>query len=55
MKRLRIATKECNYQEHVRQVKEQFIYGINDNMQTRINSELIAARNANKITSKQVP
>ena len=40
IKRLRIGAKECNYWEHDRQVKEQFIYGINDkNMQIEINSE----------------
>ena len=41
MKRLRIAAKQCNYQELHRQVKQQFIYGINNhNMQIKVNSEL---------------
>ena len=31
MGRLRIATKECNYKETGRQLKEQFIHGLNVN------------------------
>ena len=31
MGRLRLATVECNYKEIDRQLKEQFIHGINDN------------------------
>ena len=35
--------KECSYQELDRQVKEQLIYGINDEyMQRKIDSELTA-------------
>ena len=36
MKRLRIAAKECNYQELDRWVKEHFIHGINDYMMAQI-------------------
>ena len=31
MGRLQVAAVECNYQEVDRQLKEQFIHGINDN------------------------
>ena len=35
IKRLKIAAKECNYQEHDRLVKEQFMCGINDEYMQR--------------------
>ena len=40
-KRLRITAKECEYQEQDRQVKEQFICGLNDEcMQRKIKVSL---------------
>ena len=55
IKRLRTAATEGNYLQLGRQVKEQFIYGTNeDNLQIKIDLELTAIINASKITSKQV-
>ena len=53
MKGLRIAAKECNYQELDRQVKEQFICGINDEyIQRKIDSEIKAISNTSEIIFK---
>ena len=55
MKRLRTAAKECEYQEQERQIKEQFICGLNNEcMQAKIISEIKAKGKADSITSKQV-
>ena len=49
MGRLWVAAVECNYQEVDRQLKEQFIHGLNDKMYVRGNNKGI---NSNK---KQSP
>ena len=55
MGRLRIAAAECNYQELDRQLKEQFIHGLNDkDMLGEIMKELTASRNNDHITSGNV-
>ena len=55
MKRLRTAAEECKYHEQDRQVKEQFICGLNNEcMQAKIISEIKAKGKADSITSKQV-
>ena len=55
MKILRIAVKECNYQELDRWVKEQFIHDINDDsMLIEINSELKLMKNKSKVTNNLV-
>ena len=47
-----IAAVECNYQEIDRQLKEQFIHGLNDkHMLEEIIKELRATSNGNRITS----
>ena len=55
MGRLRIMAAECNYQELDRQLKEQFIHGLNDkDMLGEIIKELTASRNNDHITSDNV-
>ena len=52
MGRLCIAAVECNYQEVDRQLKEQFIHGLNDKyMLEEIMKELTATKNDDHITS----
>ena len=52
MGRLHIAAVECNYQEVDRQLKEQFIHGLNDkHMLEEIIKELTATNNDDHITS----
>ena len=55
MGRLHIAAVECNYQEVNRQLKEQFIYGLNVKcMLEEIIKELTATKNDDCITSRGV-
>ena len=55
IKRVKLAANECEYQEHDRQIREQFICGLNDeHMQSKIISEVKARSKADKITSEQV-
>ena len=55
LERVRLAANECEYQEQDRQVREQFICGINDeHMHSKIISQIKARSKAEKITSKQV-
>ena len=55
MGRLRLAAAECTYQELDRQLKEQFIYGLNDkDMLGEIIKEIRAARGNDHITSGNV-
>ena len=55
MGRLRVAAVKCNYQEVDRQLKEQFIYGLNDKcMLEEIIKELTATKNDDSITSGSV-
>ena len=52
MRRLHIAPVECNYQEMDRQLKEQFIHGLdNKYMLEEIIKELTATKNNDHITS----
>ena len=52
MGRLHVAAVECNYQEVDRQLKEQFIHGLNDKyMLQEIIKELTATKNNDHITS----
>ena len=52
MGRLHVAAVECNYQEVDRQLKEQFIHGLNDkHMPEKIIKELTATNNDDYITS----
>ena len=52
MGRLCIAAVECNYKEVYRQLKEQFIHGLNGkHMFEEIIKELMAAKNDDHITS----
>ena len=52
MGRLCIAAVECNYQEVDRQLKRQFIHGLNDEyMLEKIIKELMATKNNDHITS----
>ena len=52
MGRLQVAAVECNYQEVDRQLKLQFIHGLNDkSMVEEIIKELTTARNDEHITS----
>ena len=52
MGRLHVAVVECNYQEVGRQLKEQFIHGLNDkHMLEEIIKELIVMNNDDHITS----
>ena len=49
MGRLRIAVAECNYKEIDRQLKEQFIHGLNDKaMLDEVVRELMAKKTANR-------
>ena len=55
MGRLYIAAVECNYQEVDRQLKEQFIHGLNDKyMLEEIIKELTATKSDDHITSGDV-
>ena len=55
IKRVRLAANECEYEEQDRRVREQFICGINDEqMHSKMISEIKARSKADKITSKQV-
>ena len=55
MKAVRIAAKECNYQELDRCIKEHFTHGIDDdNMLIEISSELRGMKNMSRVTSNQV-
>ena len=52
---LRIAAVECNYKEVDRQVKEQFIHGLNDRvMLDEIVRELMAKNSSKQINSEDV-
>ena len=47
-----VAAVECNYQEVNRQLKEQFIHGLNDkSMLEEIIKEFTTAKNEDRITS----
>ena len=55
MSRLRFAVVECNYRQVDRQLKEQFVLGLNyNNMLTEIIRELTKAEESADITSEQV-
>ena len=55
MGRLHVAAVECNYREIDRQLKEQFIHGVNDKcMLEEIIKELTITRDDDQITSKSV-
>ena len=55
MKRVRLEAEECEYIEQDRQIKEQFICGLDDEgMQTKIMSEIKAKIKTDNVTSKQV-
>ena len=55
MKRVRLETEECEYIEQDRQIKDQFICGLDDEvMQTKIMSEIKAKSKTDNVTSKQV-
>ena len=55
MGRLCIAAVKCNYQELDRQLKEQFIHGLNDkHMLEEIIKELTVTSNDDHITSRGV-
>ena len=55
MGRLKMAAIECNYKEVDRQLKEQFIHGLNDNdMLVEIIRELIKTEEGSDVTNKQV-
>ena len=55
MRRLSIVAVECNYQEVDRQLKEQFIHGLNDkHMLDQIIKELMATSNDDHITSRDM-
>ena len=55
MGRLHVAAVECNYQEVDRQLKKQFIYGLNDkHMLEEIMKELTTTNNDDHITSGDV-
>ena len=55
MARLRLAAVECNYKEVDRQLKEQFVHGLNDNdMLAEITKKLIKAEKSMEITSEQI-
>ena len=52
---LRLAVVECTYREVGKQLKKQFIHGLNDNdMLTEIIREVTKAEESTDITSKQV-
>ena len=51
----RLAAVQCNYKEIDRQLKEQFIHGLNDNdMLAEIIRELTKAEKNTAVTSEQV-
>ena len=53
MGRLHVAAVECNYREVDRQLKEQFIHGLNDKcMLEEIMKELTTAKDDDQITSE---
>ena len=55
MGRLQEAAAECNYREVDRQLKEQFIHGLNDkSMLDEVIRELTAKNNNEQTTSKDV-
>ena len=55
MGRLQVAVAECNYREVDRQLKEQFIHGLNDkSMLDEVIRELTAKNNNEQTTSKDV-
>ena len=55
MGRLHMAVAECNYRELDRQLKEQFIHGLNNKcMLDEIKRELTAKNNDEQVTSKGV-
>ena len=55
MSHLRIKSNECNYREHDRQLKEQFINGINNEMMAaKIIKELLDMQKTSDIESEQV-
>ena len=52
---LRIAAAECNCKELDRQLKEQFVHGLNDNeMLTEIIYKLTTMTNTSTVTSEQI-
>ena len=54
MGRLRLAAIECNYKEIDRQLKEQFIHGLNDtDMLAEIFRELTKIQEKTEITSEK--
>ena len=54
MGRLWVAAAECNYQEVDRQLKEQFIHGLNDKcMLEEIIKELTATKWANRVEAQR--
>ena len=55
MGRLQVAEAECNYRDVDRQLKEQFIHGLNDkSMLDEVIRELTATNNREQTTSKDV-
>ena len=55
MGRLRIAVAECNYKEIDRQLKEQFIHGLNDKaMLDEVVRELTAKNSSEQTNSEDV-
>ena len=55
MGKLRKATTECNYKEINRQLKEEFIHGLNDSdMSIEIIKELTKIEESDNVTSEQV-
>ena len=55
MTRVRVEAEECQHMEQDRQIKEQFIYGLdNEGMQTKIMSEIRAKGKTDNVTSEQV-
>ena len=55
MGKLRIAATECKYKEINRQLKEQFIHGLNDSdMSIEIIKKLVKLEENDNVTSEQV-
>ena len=55
MGRLHVAVTECNYRELDRQLKEQFIHGLNDKLKLdEIIRELTTKNNDEQVTSEGV-
>ena len=55
MKRVRLEVEECEYSEIDRQIKEQFICGLDDEgMQVKIMSEIKTKSKTDNIISEQV-